>query len=69
MGGFRTVCSGVAVSLAFACQPAAAKTDKTTAQKLSAGAAYIEQLGAPADWKRNARYWAALATFAVDGAR
>src|SRR5690242_13233706 len=62
MGGFRTVFAGVVVSLALACQPAAAKSDKATAQKPSAGPAYIEQLGAPADWKSNARYWAALAT-------
>lgn len=62
MGGFRTVLAGAAVSLALACQPAAAKSDKATAAKPSPGAAYIEQLGAPADWKSNARFWAGLAT-------
>ena len=48
--------------VAFACAPVAAKTDKTAAQKPSAGAAYIDQLGAPTDWKTNARFWAALTT-------
>lgn len=53
---------GAAALIACAALPVAAKTDKATAQKASAGAAYIEQLGAPANWKSNAGFWSALAT-------
>jgi hypothetical protein len=71
---YGTTTAALAVLAACLTGAAAAKEAKVTAEKQSAAAAYIDQVDAPPDWKTNAEFWAALASFVpsdiyVTGAR